>query len=305
MSSTSEQLEQTALACYLSTVVAIGNCMAEVCPSVGAMYRDRLLKLPMRLGFEASPQGLEQSRDAVATDLLEYARTASAWNAAGSNQAAALLDHLRETEETLVAAADLQSAFLDDLAAHIATSAEVDEEAQLRTSFKRYAAGLSAYARRARTDKLAAIEDLRRRREEIEAWLASATTSTFVDQESGLLNRAAAELRIETEIRKKQPFCVIVVGRAASSGQVVKDLADQLAGTIRPYDMIFRWSQNQVVTLFEAAHDEIAARVQQINGWLGDGSQGLVGVVEHAEGEASGQLIARIESKSRQEAVAP
>src|SRR5580658_5327798 len=111
-----ESIEQTALACYLSTVVAIGNCMAEVCPSVGAMYRDRLLKLPRRLGFDATPETLEQSRDAVATDLLEFSRTASAWTSAGSNHAAALLGHLRETEETLIASADLQSAFLDDLA---------------------------------------------------------------------------------------------------------------------------------------------------------------------------------------------
>jgi GGDEF domain-containing protein len=267
------------------------------------MYRDRLLKLPRRLGFDATAQALEQSRDAVATDLLEYARTASAWTLAGSNHAAALLDHLRETEDTLIASADLQSAFLDDLAQHIATSAEVDEEAKLRASFKRYAAGLSAYARRARTEKLAAIEDLRRRREEIEAWLSSATTSNFIDRETGLLNRAAAELRIETEILKKQPFCVILVGRA-SIGPIAKNLAEKLAGTIRPYDMIFRWSEDQVVTVFEATRDDIEARVQQISGWLGNTAQTSVCVVEHAEGEAAAQLIARIESAWHKEVTA-
>src|ERR1700684_3822862 len=93
--SSSEHVDQTALACYLSTVVAIGNCMAEVCPSVGSMYRDRLLKLPRRLGFDATPQTLEQSCEAVKTDLLEYSRTASAWTSEGSNHASALLAHLR------------------------------------------------------------------------------------------------------------------------------------------------------------------------------------------------------------------
>ena len=116
---TAGHMEQTALSCYLSTVVAIGNCMAEVCPSVGSMYRDRLLKLPRRLGFEATAQSLEQSCDAVKTDLLEYSRTASAWTSAGSNHASTLLAHLRETEDTLVASTDLQNAFLDDLAQHI------------------------------------------------------------------------------------------------------------------------------------------------------------------------------------------
>ncbi len=60
----------------------------------------------------------------------------------GSNHAAMLLEHLRETEETLVASADLQTAFLDDLAEHIATSAEVDEEAQLRISVNATRRGL-------------------------------------------------------------------------------------------------------------------------------------------------------------------
>jgi GGDEF domain-containing protein len=297
--------------------------MAEVCPSVGAMYRDRLLKLPRRLGFDATPQALEQSRDAVETDLLEYSRTASAWTTAGSNHAAMLLDHLRETEETLIASADLQTAFIDDLAEHIATTAEVDEEAQLRMSIKRYAAGLSAYARRARTEKLASIEDLRQRRKEIEAWLAEATASTFIDLETGLLNRAAAEVRIETEIGKRQPFCVVVAARTgegstrlgSAAGHIMKELGDKFAAAIRPYDMIFRWSEDQLVTVFEATAADIAARVQQISGWLGNSARGLeiegetpapkthttVFVVEYVTGEATGQLIARIESETRQE----
>jgi GGDEF domain-containing protein len=311
-----ETVEQTALACYLSTVVAIGNCMAEVCPSVGAMYRDRLLKLPRRLGFDATPQALEQSRDAVETDLMEYARTASAWTRAGSNHAALLLEHLHETEETLVASADLQCAFLDDLAEHIATTAEVDEVDQIRTSFKRYAAGLSAYARRARTEKLEAIEALRRRREEIEAWLAEATASTFIDHETGFLNRGAAEVRIETEIDKELPFCVIVVARTEESSTPaaghMKDLGEKLAATIRPYDMIFRWSPNQFVTVFEASASDIWRRVQQIGGWLGDGNgetsvakaHVAVSVVEHIPGEPLDQLIARVEAESRQEVAA-
>lgn len=277
--------------------------MAEVCPAVGTMYRDRLLKLPRRLGFNATPQALEQSRNAVATDLIEYSRAASEWASSGSHRAALLLSHLEAMEETLVASADLQSAFLDDLSDHISTSAELDEEAQLRISLKRYAAGLAAYARKARTEKLLAVDDLRRRRAEIEGWLGSATTSKFIDQNTGLLNREAAELRIGTEIAKSEPFCVIVVGAPAeASDESMKDLAERLASTIRPYDMIFRWAGDRLVTIFEATGADIAARVQQIRGWLGDGTP--ISVVEHSSLEGAAPLIARIESEMRQEVVA-
>lgn len=323
-----ETSEQTALACYLSLVVAIGNCMADVCPPAGAMYRDRLLKLPRRLGFDATRHALEQSRTAIETDLLEYSRTARAWIEAGSNHAALLLDHLQATEEKLVSSADLQRAFLDDLAEHIRTSAEVDDEADLRVSFKRYAAGLNAYSRRARAEKLATINDLLRRREEIGAWLAEAAVSTFIDPDTGLLNRIAAERRIETQIAKQKPFCVILVGwreesqmperTEASSGQIMKELGDRLAATIRPYDVIFRWSQDHLVTIFEAPETDIAMRARQIAGWLADGACAIeingetsvvkirttVSIVESVDEEQVAPLIARVDSLSRTEVAA-
>lgn len=279
--------------------------MAEVCPQVGAMYRDRLLKLPRRLGFDATAKALEQSRDAIETDLIEFASAAGIWTGLSSTHAAQFLAHLRNTEEMLIASADLQNAFLNELAEHILTSAEVDEEAQLRAALKRCAAGLGAYARRATAEKDAAIDDLRRRREEIEKWLGEATMSIYIDHQTGLLNRAAAELRIQTEIGKKQAFCAIVVTRTGEvTGDLLKELADRLAATIRPYDVIFRWSEEQLFTVFEATEAEIAARVQQISGWLVEGesaAQTTVSVIECAREETPAELIARIESASRLE----
>jgi GGDEF domain-containing protein len=312
--------EQTALACYLSTIVAIGNSMAEVCPAVGGAYRERLLKLPRRLGFDATPQALRKSQEAVAADLLEYSNEASASISTGLNHARMLLEHLEETEATLTASSDLQRAFLQDLADHIETSAEIDDEAQLRLNSKRCAAGLKAYSRKAWTDKLAMLDDLRRRREEINAWLSEASMSRFIDPETGLLNRAASETRILKEIQKAKPFCVILVAwksesissrlREAGSQQIVKQLADRLAATIRPYDVIFRWSEHQLITIFEASQAEVAARARQISGWLGDivcvleigdetssvKTRAEVTTLEHIEGQTVEQMIARLES---------
>jgi GGDEF domain-containing protein len=298
--------------------------MAEVCPAVGTIYRDRLLKLPRRLGFDATPKALQQSREAVETDLVEYSAIAGAWFRAGLIRGQQLQDHLHATEEMLSAAAELQQAFLNDLAEHIETSAQVDEEAQLRRSFHRYAAGLRAYSRRTNTEKLATIDDLRRRREEIASWLAAGTVPDFVDSDTGFLNRAAAERRLETEIGKQKPFCAILVDwvgegvipesvKGPASGQIMKQLADRLAATIRPYDVIFRWSENQLITVFEAPESGIAARANQISGWLGDGTfvveiggetsvlktRTNFSVVEHQNGESAARLIARIESVSQ------
>ena len=320
-SNTPEQdADQTALACYLSTVVAIGNCVAEIYPPVGMMYRDRLLKLPRRLGFDATPRALIQSREAVETDLIEYAATASAWIQGGLEHATAVRDHLLATQEVVGTASDLQQAFLDDLADHIETAAQVDDEAQLRRSIQRYAAGMRTYSRKANAEKLAMLADLESRRQEIETWLAGGAASDYVDAETGLLNRAAAERRLETEIRKQKPFCAVVVEWSGhdsipesliktGASQIVKQLAERLAETVRPYDVIFRWSENKLMTFFEAPEAGIAARAKQIGGWLGDGTfvvevgegtslvktRTTVSLVEHLDAESPAGLIERIE----------
>jgi GGDEF domain-containing protein len=313
-----------ALACYLSAVVAIGNCMADACPSVGTMYRERLLKLPRRLGFDATPAALRQSREVVETDLLEFASATRAWISTGTNHAGKLLDHLRAMEETLIASADLQRAFLDEMAEHIQASAEVDDEGRLRQSFKRYASGLSSYANRMQAEKVAITDEFRRRREDIEDWLAEAKVSDFSDPETGLLNRAAAQRRLQTAVLKQKPFCAIVVGwssedlkdeasRQSLAGQITRELGERLASTIRPYDIVFRWSEDQVLTIFDAAGSGIGSRAQQISGWLGDAACSVnlrgqavvvktrtkVTVVDYAAEEPVAAFIERIDAVAR------
>ena len=178
--------------------------------------------------------------------------------------------------------------------------------------------------RRSRTEKLATVVEFQQRREEIEAWRCQATVSIFTDPESGLLNRVAAERRIHTEIVKQKPFCVIVVGWSeeesrpdskAAAAQITKELADRLAATIRPYDLIFHWSRNQLVTIFEAPEANIASRARQIAGWLGDPlfpveiegqtsavrTRTQISILEYVDGETAGALIQRIEAEARQE----
>jgi hypothetical protein len=76
--------------------------------------------------------------------------------------------------------------------------------------------------------------------------------------------------------------------------------------------VIFRWSQDELMSIFEASKAEIAARSQQIGGWLGEGmctveiggetlavkTHANVTVLEHLAEESAGQLIARMEALS-------
>ena len=74
-------------------------------------------------------------------------------------------------------------------------------------------------------------------------------------------------------------------------------LAEQLAATVRPYDEIFRWSENRLMTIFDAPESGVTARVHQIAGWLGDKAKehSRVSLVEHLDEESTAELIERIE----------
>ena len=286
---------QVVLEAYLAAVVAIAKCLGEVCPAAGDLYRERLLKMPRRLGFDATPEALRQSRQALETDLAEYAQTARDWIDAGANHAEQLLDHLGETETVLSDSSDLLIAQLDEMANHLRASAEVDNDEQLRANCKRYAAGFAAYARKARTEKQATIAGLRRRREEIGNWLLEATLSSYSDPETGLPNRSAALRRIDTHILKEPEFCVILMTAKGVDGPRIKQIADSIAKVIRPYDVIFRWSPEELITIFEASIADVTGRANQIAGWI---PEITVSVIDHKEKEPAVELVARISAKS-------
>ena len=60
---------QSAVNCYLSTLLAAANCVSKTCPEVGGLYRHRLSRLRSRLAFDSSPKALDESRAAVETEL--------------------------------------------------------------------------------------------------------------------------------------------------------------------------------------------------------------------------------------------
>jgi hypothetical protein len=69
----------TAVDCYLSTLLAVANCVGDACPEVGGPYQNRLSRLQSRLAFDSTPEALEESCLAVEAELKEYALKTSAY----------------------------------------------------------------------------------------------------------------------------------------------------------------------------------------------------------------------------------
>ena len=74
--SDTEQLHalHTAVNSYLTTLLAIAECVGSACPEVGGPYRHRLSRLRGRLAFDATPEAMIESTEVVERELKDYSK---------------------------------------------------------------------------------------------------------------------------------------------------------------------------------------------------------------------------------------
>src|ERR1700739_78076 len=173
--------QQSALTCYQSAILAIAKCMAEVCPRVGLVYNHRLLRLPRRLGFDATPQALAASREAVEAGLAGYRPGASAWINSGVELAHEILAMAGKATDSDGHTDELHAAMMEELAEQMEISAEVDDATQVRIALKRYATGLRSYVQRRKKEQPPVLTELQGRAEALAEWLGSASPTNIID----------------------------------------------------------------------------------------------------------------------------
>jgi len=295
--------QQSALTCYQGAILAIAKCMAEVCPRVGLVYNHRLLRLPRRLGFDATPEALAASREAVEADLAEYGQAASAWINAGVELAQEILAAAGKTTDSDGHTDELHAAMMEELAEQMEISAEVDDATQVRIALKRYATGLRSYVHRRKKETPPALTEVQRRAEALADWLGSASPANIIDPLTGLLNRPEAERQLQAYLKRDKPFCVLLFewtearsvppqfGRSGAD-QILKALGDRLITLVRPRDVVYRWSEDQLAVIFECAGEEALARSIKIADWLSSKYSAVVdGIVWKVEAQAAVAVI--------------
>jgi GGDEF domain-containing protein len=307
---------EVALTCYLSAMLAMAKSMRAVCSRAGLIYGDRLTKLPRRLGFDATPEKLEESRQVLEADLAEYTEATSAWLDAGSNLAKEIVGIIAALDPSAKESQNLHAAMLEDLAEQMAVSAEVGTESEVRAGLKRYALGLRSYLRSQNRESRCSLKDLQTRADQLADWLARADPSNSTDLVTGLPNRLETERQLEASWGTGKPVSVFVfewneadpITSAGAAQAIAKPIADRLAELVRPRDIVGRWSPNQLAVIFECPAREAMQRVGSIAEWLTGGYSAVVdgvvatvqarvtvSVIERLPDETLAQLVQRIE----------
>ena len=274
-----EEPEQpaNALNCYLSTVVSVAECLAATCPPIGHAYRERLMRWPRRLGFEASQKTLEESRWALRSELRDFSEIAGEFFREVPTRAQVINSLVMRASELLRERTETYHKLVDSLAERLEAGAELDDPEEFRRMLRQQAAGLRYRSESINREvgqllgKISEEAALFQQRLENPEYLA------ITDELTRLPSRAGAVRQVRSLLESGRQFCVLVFQvkelAAVPPDQVdavVLRLSQRLVELVRPTDIACRWSQDSFFVIFLCGKEEAEPRALQISTGLID-----------------------------------
>ena len=286
-----DELAQAAVKCYLSTLLAVAESMAEVCPDIGLAYQKRLQRIPMRLGFHLTAKTLEESRNTLESEIKQYSEITAQY----VQCAPSALERVVANGATVVHAISESASSLvnglQSLADRIDVAADLDDVAEIRRLLKHQSGGLKACADRIEQSLVPSAVELQKYLNYSRENLEKIKDYVTVDPETRLANRMGFEQQMEYWIAKGRLFCIVVleVGNEHVAQKVltqeqlsyaVGQIATRLGTEFRPNDVLCRLDLNHFAVIFDG--DVVIARVRapQI-------ARNLTGKYVLAEGETT------------------
>lgn len=312
-------LFQILLDCYLSTLVALGDCAVQLCPEVGTSMQNRIVRLRRRLAFDASSQSLEQCRLAIETDLRDYAQQAGEHVRLPLDDARRAWSAAHRLADNLAARHEFYINRLLQFAAQMRDSPAASTPGQHQETSELDAAALKSCVDSMHRETTVLLAALRKGLDETRAQLATTEIEACSDAATGLLNRRQMERQIRAHCCSDDapPLVVFVLNEysvletrygGAVAGQVLREFGERLTARVRPQDTVGRWEDDELLVLFRYQGQDVEARAAQIAQWLeglyiipSAGAEWRIGVtatvrvIRPASGETAEDLIRRLD----------
>jgi hypothetical protein len=234
-----DPISQTALNCYLTTVIAVAECLAGVCPEIGIPYQERLMRVPRRLGFHATARSLEESRLALVSDLKEFGDITGRHFADMPRKAGEIVSLIARLSNIVGERNERHNAALGRLAEQMQFAAELDDAVRLRQMAAQQSIGLRASSETLEREIADLLGEITREARDLETRIRQPEAFSAMDRLTGLLNRLGMERQLNLCLERPNPFCVLVFAwipdpriEPAEREQMTPDRA-QSHGTLR------------------------------------------------------------------------
>jgi GGDEF domain-containing protein len=266
--SDTEQLSalHTAVNSYLTTLLAISECVGSACPEVGGPYRHRLSRLRGRLAFDATPEAMTESTEVVERELKDYSRKTAHYIGQHSVELRQAIDALESIVKSIAQRQDFYGARLRQFATQMQTMPYPSDPEHLSEVVALQASGLLGCIESMGNETQSLVS---RMRIELAAVTERLKDAEVTDRLTGLMNRREMERQIG--MRKaagEDPVIVVFELSGDVRDEVAQQVAARLGSQFRYHDLLCRWTDYEFLVMFQGTREIAQARTEQIVPWI-------------------------------------
>jgi diguanylate cyclase len=274
-----EDLLSLTVGSYRSALLAMGDCGAVVCPTLGADLQDGLSSPAGRLAQKITADRLRKTEEQVIEQLQQWGGRAAEHFKQKANEVRELLIVLAGTAASVAERDQRHANQFTELTANLHSIADLEDLAQIRTSLVEKAAELKICVDRMEQDSRESVAQLQAQVVAYQTKLQEAEQQASRDPLTGLDNRRSVQKKIEHRIVEKQPFSVAMLdlndfkqvndqfGHLAGD-ELLKQFATELRSAFQAGDVVGRWGGDEFVLVMDCNLDEATARVERVQKWV-------------------------------------
>ena len=247
----------SAVACYLRTLGAVGDCLGQACPETGPAYRKRMAQLRSRLSFQPTRETIQESVETVEAELKDYAMVAARDRDQRDLDLRRAIFRLEDLIEAMALRRDCHGSRLRELAVRIETNDPADHTRNTQTAadLRRFVEGMSEETK----------SMLDRLREEMATVEERLRGDQSTDPSTGLLNLREMTRQIEAYRAGGLSFSLLRFELRGPIGeQVMRQAAAKLEKQFRHRDRIARWGEREFLVLFLGPPEVAESRTAQV-----------------------------------------
>jgi diguanylate cyclase (GGDEF)-like protein len=261
----------TALDCYLAAILDIAETVANLCGEIGSSCHDQLLRLRSRVAFHPSVQTLEESRNVLHSELIDFSGKARQYNNVLAEDVAKALALLAQSES---AVAVRNEKYIERLARF------VDQMEQVaRSGDRALAAGqaveLRGFVESMEQDGRDANAQLRTKLAEFQDKLREVEFLASIDPLTGIPNRREFNRQLESRVAANREFCILLFDLNTfqrvnydhghlCGDEILKQLGNRLGSHVRPRDFVCRWGGDEFVVILECSLANAEVRANEV-----------------------------------------
>jgi len=263
-----EQLNalHTAVSSYLTTLLAVSECVGDACPEVGGPYRNRLGRLRSRLAFDTTPEAMTESTVVVESELKDYSKKTANYIAHHAIELRRAIEALETIVRSLAQRQDFYGARLRQFAEQMQTTPYPTDPEHLSEVVSLQAAGLLGCVESMANDTQSLVVRMRAELADVSERLQDAEVT---DRVTGLMNRREMERQIDQRKASGDDPVILVFELTGEVGdEIARQVAMRLTSHFRHQDLICRWTDREFLVLFKGAREIAQARTEQIVPWV-------------------------------------